>query len=350
MGLPSVAKERQQLLLRWSGARLRLGREVVAAARLVRALRADMDAIFGSDDALAAARRLAADDADRQLLGDVFGLGKELRHRVERLAAVVLIEARNHHAQSAGGEVLHDRNDLGAEELHFVDAYYLDVGCEFRQYIGRFLDHGRDHLLLRMADDRLGIVAAVDARLEDLDLAPGDHRSPQPPDQLLGLPGEHRTADDFDGAHVQRAAAFRERKRIQRSASTPSLPGRASKSASRRSAARSAKRRDPAPAMPPCSVPARSIDLTMPAMLTHRFCWPGTWNPCTPMRFSSLPSVVPEGASTRASMSRFIGGFSAGFLEPLRPFGDLGACGGTPPMTRKSVSSLIAACAPSPTR
>ena len=49
-----------------------------------------------------------------------------------------------------------------------------------------------DDLHLREAD--------VDPRLEDLHATPRDLRAGQPPDQLLGLSGEHRSADHLDRA------------------------------------------------------------------------------------------------------------------------------------------------------
>src|SRR5579859_174116 len=191
-------------------------------------------------------------------------------------------------------------------------------------------------------------------RLEHLHLAPRDHLALQAADQLLGLAREHRAADDLDLTHHFPLG----RKRTQRSASTPSLPGRASNSASRSSEARSANSRAPAEAMPPCSIPARSIDFTTPAMLTQKFCCPGTSKPCTPMRLNSWPSeVLSGGCSTRARMPRssrvssFLGG--AAFFLPF--FAGTGASsggggGGPPPSARKKMSPLIAACAASPRR
>src|SRR5262249_52985996 len=85
------------------------------------------------------------------------------------------------------------------------------------------------------------------------------------------------------------ALFFAGRNRTQRSASRPSLPGLISNSASRRSAARSAKRRAPCPATPPWAPAARSIDRTIPAMSTQTFCCPGTSNPATPIFFKCWP-------------------------------------------------------------
>ena len=42
------------------------------------------------------------------------------------------------------------------------------------------------------------VEAVVDERLDDQRLLPGDLRAPQPPDELLALPGEHRPANDLE--------------------------------------------------------------------------------------------------------------------------------------------------------
>ena len=51
-----------------------------------------------------------------------------------------------------------------------------------------------------VADDVGGVVAVVDARLEEEHALAGDLRAPQPADHLLALAGEHRPADDLEPA------------------------------------------------------------------------------------------------------------------------------------------------------
>ena len=56
-----------------------------------------------------------------QLVG-VVGLGQQLRHRPEGLAAEVAVEARGHHAHAAAHQAERDVDDTGVEKLHLVDA------------------------------------------------------------------------------------------------------------------------------------------------------------------------------------------------------------------------------------
>src|SRR6202011_5674734 len=67
--------------------------ETVAAPRLVGASGADEHALAAGHEPLRVIRGRAADHADRQRLGDVFRDGEELRHRLEGLPQVILIQA-----------------------------------------------------------------------------------------------------------------------------------------------------------------------------------------------------------------------------------------------------------------
>lgn len=74
------------------------------------------------------ARRLAAAlNADRSELRDRLGDGEHGWHRIEGLAAVVLIEPRDHHAHAAVGKSPSHWNEERAEELRLVDADDLRV-------------------------------------------------------------------------------------------------------------------------------------------------------------------------------------------------------------------------------
>src|SRR6266850_745604 len=115
-----------------SRARLRRGSSwnLVAGTtpRLVGLLRADDDdrlVVEGGDavhDALRSSRGLAADDADRLELVDALREREQHRHRAERLAAEVEVEAGADHASPARDQRAHDADDPGVEELHLVDA------------------------------------------------------------------------------------------------------------------------------------------------------------------------------------------------------------------------------------
>ena len=92
------------------------------AARLVRPLRADEHALAARDEPLRVVGGGAADHADGQRLGDVFGDREQLRHRLERLAEIILVEAGDDDALALVGERVADGRQLRVEELPFVDA------------------------------------------------------------------------------------------------------------------------------------------------------------------------------------------------------------------------------------
>src|SRR5207253_10398710 len=75
--------------------------KTLATASLVHAGGADRDALFGFENALRVVRGLAALDANRVGFGDVFGDSEQLRHRLPRLAGVVLIQSGDDHAHAA---------------------------------------------------------------------------------------------------------------------------------------------------------------------------------------------------------------------------------------------------------
>ena len=75
--------------------------EMAAAARFVHPACADGDSFFGFKGALRIVGGLAAAHTDGVSLGDVFGDGEELRHRLERFSGIVLVETGNNYAFSA---------------------------------------------------------------------------------------------------------------------------------------------------------------------------------------------------------------------------------------------------------
>src|SRR5438105_5079087 len=101
--------------------------EAMPAARFVDAAGADEHAVGAGDEPLRVVRGVAADDADRERLGDVFRDGQELRHRLERPAQIVLIEAGHDHALPAIRERVARRRQMQIEELPLVDADNLGV-------------------------------------------------------------------------------------------------------------------------------------------------------------------------------------------------------------------------------
>jgi len=68
----------------------------------------------------------------------------------------------------ARGEHFDDAHDVGAQELHFVDADDLCVWLQVLEDLFRVLDGRGDELELAVAHHRIGVIAIVDLRLEHL--------------------------------------------------------------------------------------------------------------------------------------------------------------------------------------
>ena len=115
--------------------------EAAPAARLVEARGADQHAVAAGDQPLRVVGRVAADHADGVGLGDVLGDRQQLRHRLERLAQVVLVEAGDDHPLAAVGQRVADRRQVLVEELPFVDADDLGVGARRCSSSSRELAH-----------------------------------------------------------------------------------------------------------------------------------------------------------------------------------------------------------------
>jgi hypothetical protein len=147
--------------------------------------------------------RVAADDADREGLRDVFGNGQQLRHRLERAAQIILIQTGHDDALAVVRQGIAGGRQVLVEELPFVDPDDFGVGGHcVHQLVGRPHRLRWDpHVAVR--HDVVFAVAAVDDRLEDLDLLPGDLRAAQPADQFLALAAEHAAGDDFDPTVVR---------------------------------------------------------------------------------------------------------------------------------------------------
>src|SRR5262249_14326452 len=96
--------------------------EAAPATRFVEIGAADDHAAALLDLAIGAIGRRAAHHADRQRLGDVLGDREQLRHGLERHAAVVLIEAGHDHALPLACQRLAHLHEIRPEELPFVDA------------------------------------------------------------------------------------------------------------------------------------------------------------------------------------------------------------------------------------
>jgi hypothetical protein len=82
--------------------------------RFVGALRPSSTRARLTDEALRVVGRVAAHHTDGARLGDVLGDGQQLRHRVEGLAQVILVQPGHDHAHAARGQPGH-RRQLGVE-------------------------------------------------------------------------------------------------------------------------------------------------------------------------------------------------------------------------------------------
>ena len=91
--------------------------------------------VFGAHDnafvrlrgALCAVGRIPANDTDCKGLRDVLGDCEKLRHRLERLAPIVLVESGNDHAFSSVCKLLADVHNVWSKELSFIDTDNLCV-------------------------------------------------------------------------------------------------------------------------------------------------------------------------------------------------------------------------------
>src|SRR5438045_1537616 len=135
--------------------------ETMPAARLVRPLRADEDPFAAGDQTLRVVRRRAADHANRERLRDVFRDGEQLRHWLERLAEIVLIEARDDHALALIRQSRADSRQLGIEELSLVDAHHFSVRGDAIEQLARRGDALGLNLHRAMRDDVVPAVAVV---------------------------------------------------------------------------------------------------------------------------------------------------------------------------------------------
>ena len=82
-----------------------IGLETAPAARFVRAGGANNNELFAFDEALGVDRGIATAHANGQELGDLFGDREQARHRFERTAAVISVQACDDHALPQIGEL-----------------------------------------------------------------------------------------------------------------------------------------------------------------------------------------------------------------------------------------------------
>ena len=171
--------------------------EALAAAGFVFVARADFDTFFRFDGALRIVGGAAAFDADRVGFCDKFGNRKKLRHWLERLAGIILIEAGNDDALTRICKFVYRFDQPGIEKLAFVDRDDLCFIFYVFQHLRRGHNGPRKMRQARMRSDLFLGITVVDSWFENLNLLPRDLRPAYAPDQLLGFSRKHRTDDDL---------------------------------------------------------------------------------------------------------------------------------------------------------
>src|SRR5438270_8089436 len=161
--------------------------KAAAAARLVAVRSADDDLALDLHDALRVVGGLAAADADGVRLGDVLGDGEELRHRLEGLARVVLVESGDDDTKATLRERVGDRDEFVVEELPLVNADDLRVRLDLREYLSRRARDARFVAHLGVRDDVVARVAHINFGLEDLHLQARDPGAAQAAYEFLRL-------------------------------------------------------------------------------------------------------------------------------------------------------------------
>lgn len=92
----------------------------MAADRLVRILLAEHDQLVVRGQAVRMVRQIAAADAYRMYLRNIFGRGHKSRHRPERFPRVVHVQTGHDDTHPVVGQLTADIDDARIEELRLV--------------------------------------------------------------------------------------------------------------------------------------------------------------------------------------------------------------------------------------
>ena len=135
-------------------------------------------------------------------LGDELGNAEKLRHRLERPAHVILVQARDDHPFPLDRELIDGVDQLRIEKLPFVDADDLRSGVDGIQDLLCFPDKLGLHLHVAVADDVIFTESAVEQRLENLDSLFCDLCPAKTADEFFALSAEHTSADHLNPSQV----------------------------------------------------------------------------------------------------------------------------------------------------
>ena len=174
------------------------GSETAPAPGFVFVGAADFDPFLSGADPLVAVGGVAADDADGEILGHIFGDGEQFRHRLEGNSTEILVETRYDNTAAAVGEVLADTENVIGKKLCFVDADDIGVGPDLFEDFSCGLHRLGEKFRLVVGNDILLRVPLVERVLEDLYFLSGDGRESDAADQFLGFAREHTAANDFN--------------------------------------------------------------------------------------------------------------------------------------------------------
>src|SRR5271156_4357956 len=147
-------------------------------------------------------RGVAAAHANRQQLHNFFRHRQQARHRFERPAHEVSVQASDYHALPHVREFHAALDHRFAQELRFVNAHHFSARRDFRQNIRAILHQFGIELQAGVRDDAVLGITLVNHRLENLHTLFRNFRAAQPANQLLALAGKHWPNDYFDPTHV----------------------------------------------------------------------------------------------------------------------------------------------------
>ena len=167
-----------------------------AAAGLVGVLFAQDDGMVLSGEAVGMGGQVAAVLADGVHFGDVLRDGQQIGHRAEGLAPEVHVQPGYNDPQAAQGQHLTNLRQVVIKELRFIYPNDVDALGQLQQAAG-VLDRRGEDVVGIVGDHFSLIVAGVYLRLEDFYPLIGNFGALQPADQLFGLTGKHRPANDF---------------------------------------------------------------------------------------------------------------------------------------------------------
>src|SRR5918994_3687791 len=127
----------------------------------------------------------------------------EIAHRAEGFAPKVRVSTCQDHPDAAGRELRGHGNDLPVQKLGLVYRDYLSLGAhQAENFSGGIHGTGLELGAVVARDAVEAGVTAVQVRLEDLHLTPGDGGAPDAANELLTLAAEHDAADHLNPARM----------------------------------------------------------------------------------------------------------------------------------------------------